>query len=60
MFMSTQELIEIFSVLTDIKEFCIGQCHCTGCPFCGSPLCECKKPRDWVVNNPSNPCFRFF
>ena len=60
MFMSTQELVGIFSVLTEIKELCLGQSCCTECPFCGSSFCECKKPCDWILNNPLKPCFRFF
>ena len=58
--MSTEALSQVFDVLIDIKEFCIGHSNCSDCPFRKSPLCGEQRPCDWIINNPNKPVFKFF
>lgn len=59
-FMSKENLSKIFDNLIDIKELCLGFDNCNYCPLLNSPICKNQKPKDWNVNNPNNPIFKFF
>lgn len=58
--MSMEELSSIFESLTTIKEFCLCSKDCSTCPFANSYICKTSKPKDWILNDPTKPAFRFF
>ena len=58
--MSIEELSVIFDSLTSIKELCTTNNDCLECPFSNSCICKLYKPKDWILNNPAKPVFKFF
>lgn len=58
--MSIEELSVIFDSLTSIKELCLTNNNCLGCPFSNSCICRDLKPKEWILNDPMKPVFKFF
>lgn len=58
--MSTEELSSIYESLTAIKELCLSTKDCYQCPFSNSCICAKVAPKEWVLNDPLRPIFKFF